>query len=973
MRNWIVFSTLALYALPAVAFPPAPTDADRQAASYAAISTSFVENQGQTHTDVAYYARTFAGTAFVTRDGALVLSLPDRTGDRRVAIRQTLGRSDDPVVARQPKGRVVNYLMGDLDTHRTNVPTFDAVALGERYAGVDVELVAAGANVEQRYYVQAGADPAAITVRVEGADDLRLADDGRLEFVTPLGVVALSRPIAFQTIDGARHDVPVRYRVAASNYGFEVGGYDPRHELTIDPLLSSYLGGAEIDEGYAIDAAADGSGELHLFVAGNTRSSIDFPALTGVQTVFGGGESDAFVAKLDTRFRTLATTYLGGGRDDEARDVLVHEPADAGVPKVFVVGFTESADFVPRGEEDRGENQIDTYVVRLSDDLATLEATAWLGGTGSTDKTRAYAVDVLPRTAPDPDVLYVAGRTRSTLLTGSGAFGNGADDAFVAIVSTEPDGDDLLEVERSVYMGGSFNDQAFDIVVNDDAVFIAGLTSSGEPGQSGLPGIETGVSAIDRNDGNEDGFVTRLTSTDLSLVRSTYIGGVERDFVQAIALHPNGDLYAAGGAFSSDLDFPAGSNGAHEDWLGRQDAFVARFNTALTSHVETTFLGGTDTDVVYDLHVHPDSQELMVYGRTLSTDLRDTAGGLQDVGGRDTFLARLNAALSSVGQATYFGGTLFEEILGPGLDMAVDPDTGDQTAFITGITGSDDLPGVVTGAAQETRGGSNDAFVAKLDPSLQPSGPVFAAVLPGSRAVATTSTATAFATLINAGPTTLTGCGIAPDTLVLADFLYQTTDPMTNELTGTPDTPATIRVGASQSFLLALSPTEAFEPVEVSFAFVCDDSAVVPIVGVNTLLISASATPGPDVIALAASALPGQIVLDSVNAAGAFAVATANVGVTGDVTVQARSDAPVTLTICQTDPVSGACVNPAVAGTDPVALTVAGNATPTFAIFAFGDGGIIDFDPATNRVFVEVRDPTGAVIGSTSVAVSKPQ
>ena len=42
--------------------------------------------------------------------------------------------------------------------------------------------------------------------------------------------------------------------------------------------------------------------------------------------------------------------------------------------------------------------------------------------------------------------------------------------------------------------------------------------------------------------------------------------------------------------------------------------------------------------------------------------------------------------------------------------------------------------------------------------------------------------------------------------------------------------------------------------------------------------------------------------------------------------------------------------------------------TPTFSIFVQGTG-VIDFDPAVNRIFVEFRDVTDAVRGKTSVAV----
>jgi hypothetical protein len=51
--------------------------------------------------------------------------------------------------------------------------------------------------------------------------------------------------------------------------------------------------------------------------------------------------------------------------------------------------------------------------------------------------------------------------------------------------------------------------------------------------------------------------------------------------------------------------------------------------------------------------------------------------------------------------------------------------------------------------------------------------------------------------------------------------------------------------------------------------------------------------------------------------------------------------------------------------------TINANATPTFGIFVTG-GGSVPFSTAVNRVFVRFADSTGAVRGSTSVAVRTP-
>jgi hypothetical protein len=76
---------------------------------------------------------------------------------------------------------------------------------------------------------------------------------------------------------------------------------------------------------------------------------------------------------------------------------------------------------------------------------------------------------------------------------------------------------------------------------------------------------------------------------------------------------------------------------------------------------------------------------------------------------------------------------------------------------------------------------------------------------------------------------------------------------------------------------------------------------------------------------------------------------------------------PVNLFICQTNPSTGACINPTTPGTAST-LAAAANQTSTFTIFVQGQGTAITFDPAFKRVFFQCRQGTTPV-GQASVAV----
>jgi sugar lactone lactonase YvrE len=255
-------------------------------------------------------------------------------------------------------------------------------------------------------------------------------------------------------------------------------------------------------------------------------------------------------------------------------------------------------------------------------------------------------------------------------------------------------------------------------------------------------------------------------------------------------------------------------------------------------------------------------------------------------------------------------------------------------------------------------------------PSASGAQSLVAAVLPSSRSVRVGTPATAFATLINTGSGTATGCTLAPSTSVPATFAYQMTDPATNVVTGSANAPVDIPAGQLQTFVFSFTPTAAFAPTDVQLSFACANAAPATVIpGVNTLLLSAATAPVPDIIALAATLTQDGIAnVDPQTSVGVFAVATVNVGSSGAITVTADTGGaslPLSLTVCETNPATGACLAPP-AGS--VSTQIDANATPTFGIFITGLSAV-PFDPTTNRIFVRFSSADGVIRGATSVAV----
>ncbi len=269
-----------------------------------------------------------------------------------------------------------------------------------------------------------------------------------------------------------------------------------------------------------------------------------------------------------------------------------------------------------------------------------------------------------------------------------------------------------------------------------------------------------------------------------------------------------------------------------------------------------------------------------------------------------------------------------------------------------------------------TQAGANKISRIDVPPA---SSTILASVLPSSRSVQIGQTATAFATILNDGPAA-TICGFSPVTSIAGTFSFQTTHPSTNALTGMPNTRVSLPAFRAQTFALSFKATGPMAPTNVAVGFGCAErNGGVSAVGVNTVLMTFSPTPVPDLIAISATpAGDGILNLPAQQGTTAFGVATINIGSGDAVTVSADTVRvpdvtpwPVDLFVCQTDPASGACLaNPAAT----VTATLDSNDISTFSVFARALGPV-PFDPGNARIFVRFRDSNGVTRGSTSVAM----
>jgi uncharacterized protein (TIGR03437 family) len=615
-----------------------------------------------------------------------------------------------------------NYFHGNHpEAWRTDVPNYGRVRYRQIYPGIDLVFYGNQRVLEYDFVLAPYADPSRIQLLFEGAAKMELAEHGELLLHVGGEVIRQPRPVAYQETDQGRINIAADYQLDADSVRFELGAYDPRLPLVIDPLVlyASYLGGNNTDVAHGI--AVDREGNIYL--TGQTFSP-NFPVKAPVDTLLDGA-NDAFVMKLDpTGSRMLYSTFIGGrGSNDRGWAIAVD-----GAGNVYFTGETNSLNFpTANAAQPAARGNGDAFAAKLNIAGNVLLYSTFLGGSLS-DVAYAIALDQF-------DNAYITGRTESANFLTKNPLQTtlrGQRDPF--ILRLDPDGVLLA----STFFGGApattggLDDEAgYGIAVDKlQNVYVTGLTTS--------PLFPT-LNAVQANFGGvEDGFIVKLDLTGARLIYSTYLGGQRADAGRGIAVDGFGNAYVTGYTISSD--FPL-KNPLQPVYGSASDAFITKLNAQGTAFVYSTYLGGSgeeNTGLISDVTpVGSLAVDALGYvyltGKTGSANFplaRAIQGELR--GNNDAFISKLDQAGSALVYSTYFG-TSFNGNNGleeRGLGLVVD---GGGTAYLTGQMQGTDL---LTVAPLQNRynGGLSDAFILKLStPDIISAAPVSAASFNGAQ------------------------------------------------------------------------------------------------------------------------------------------------------------------------------------------------------------------------------------------------
>jgi len=700
---------------------------------------AFEWNLGQAPKHRDFVANAAGGLSIQLSSTEALIELPQSSRGTRHRVTARLAGAHTKAVPEplDPLDGRVNYLLGsDPKQWITDVPTYRRIQYRNVYRGVDLIYYGHGRNLEHDFVVSPGADPQQIRFQFEGAGRIAANRDGDLTLTLGDTELLWKKPFVYQTEPcGARKRIEASYRIMANgSAGFELGAYDPKRPLVIDPeiLLATYLGrnGTDIASRNAVDASGN------IYITGGTLDG-QFPISPGAFRTDQGAldRNNVMIAKFRPDGGALVySTYIGGQSSDIGLGIAV-DPAG----NIYSTGVTLSNNFpVTEGAYQRNPgnpsaeefDRADCFVFKLNAAGNALLYSTYLGGR-QPDGCTALAVD-------STGSAYVTGATASiNFPVTEGAFQSQLRLGLLALsfdgflTRLNPAGSGLVS---STFFGGNGTDIPAGLAIDRTGnAYVTGATNSttGFPvTQGSLQTSYKQVGPVYRPTVN-DAFVLKFNPDGKSLLYGTYLGGGANDVGYGISVDAQGSAYICGSTESRDLPVTAQAyqsafgGGGSQTFLfsSAGDAFAAKLNPTATELVYATYLGGTREDRAFGC-IADEGGDLHITGHTTSTDFpvstdarqRTFAGtSPREIVTGDAFYTRLNNTGRAMVYSSYYGGTSEEAGFGITRDAA-------GAIYISGGTTSAELPSGPAPTFQRGFGGGapvtalspfGDAYVVK--------------------------------------------------------------------------------------------------------------------------------------------------------------------------------------------------------------------------------------------------------------------
>lgn len=648
----------------------------------------FIENKGQWDSKALYLSQSKNMDLWLTKN-SIVYDLYGQTRGQKqtgdVIEMRFVGSNEPKITALVKQDFYHNYFTsknGEL-VKVTNVGIYNEVTLENIYDKVSARYYRADGKTRYDIILQSGANPSKIKLAFEGKKSISLFNDG-LKIYSKNAVLSQAGLFAYQRINGENVKVLCRFKQNSDgSIGFNLGNYDNKLPLVIDPLLSStFLGGSDDDIAYSV--ANDG--QYNSYMCGSTISP-SFPTTSGSYDVTKDKNYDVFITKFSTvNQKIVYSTFVGGNSSENGYGIIVDNNGDA-----FVTGSTTSSNFpVTTNAYDKNQNGgIDAFAFKLSPTGSDLIYSTFVGGIKD-DEATCIAID-------KSNAVYIVGKTNSddfpTYMGYDNSYNGGVEDGFVTKIN--PSGSSIV---YSSYLGGSDRDIAQNIkVINNEAVVSGSTYSKNFPTSNGAFDVT--------HNGYSDAFITRLNSSGNNINYSTFIGGDGYDESKGLLVDEKGYAYLCGKTTSTN--FPVTAGALDKIYNGGDDAFIARINSNASALVYATYFGGSSDEIATGLNFD-NNGNIYFIGQTKSADLPITSDAFRGEysGGYDGFIAKIDSNGSDLKYSTFYGGTKDEYLTAILTDACGVP-------TIVGYTNSDNFP-TTKNSFDDSYNGEFDAFISNL-------------------------------------------------------------------------------------------------------------------------------------------------------------------------------------------------------------------------------------------------------------------
>lgn len=468
------------------------------------------------------------------------------------------------------------------------------------YDGIDMNIYQNEKNIKYDIILHPGSNADNISFNYEGPDKITLAENGDLIISTSIGKITEKSPYAYQVIDGKIVEIQCKYLLNNNQLKYHIGKYNIKYDLIIDPdlIFSTFSGSYSNNFGYT--ATYDSEGFLY---SGSTAFGPDYPTTLGAyQIPFNGAHTDMALTKWDTTGSFMIwSTLLGGSNDELPHSIYVNNENE-----LIVYGTSGSIDFpVTTGAYQTiyagGDsvytfglgvnlnNGTDIVVARIGDNGTSLIASTFIGGSGNDGLNTSailrynYADEARGEVFVDlENNIYIVSCTNSTDFPVSAnafqtVYGGGDLDGCIIKLNN-----DLTTIEWSSYLGGSGDDGAYSLEIDDlNNCYVAGGTTS-----SNFP-VTTGAYQTTYLGGISDAFLTHISENGQSILHSTFYGSNVYDQAYFVEKDNQGFVYILGQSMAqgSTLIF----NAAYS--VPNSGQFVTKFLPDLSAREFSTVFG----------------------------------------------------------------------------------------------------------------------------------------------------------------------------------------------------------------------------------------------------------------------------------------------------------------------------------------------------------------------------------------------